>query len=173
MTSKIADTAGPSGANAVEHRLKAESLIKNYVMAASAASIVPIPLFDLAAVTAVQMRMIQKLAEMYGKTFSEAPVRNTVVSLAGGILGPTAGAITAASFAKLIPGIGWMIGAASMPVMVGASTYAVGKVFLKHFEEGGSIYDISVGNMRSYYGEQFGKGKTVAKQATPAEQATV
>lgn len=157
MTSDVAGT--------VEQKLRAESLIKSYVMAAAAASVVPVPLFDLAAITAVQMRMIQKLAEMHGKTFSEAPVRNTIVSLAGGIIGPNAGAIAAISLSKLIPGIGWMIGLASMPVVVGASTYAIGQVFLKHFEDGGSVYDISVGAMRRTYDEQLGKGRQLVDAA--------
>lgn len=157
MASEVAGTA--------EQKLRAESLIKSYVMAAAAASIVPLPLFDLAAITAVQMRMIQKLAEMHGKTFSEAPVRNTIVSLAGGIIGPNAGAIAAISLAKLVPGIGWMIGLASMPVVVGASTYAIGQVFREHFEDGGSVYDISVGAMRRTYDEQLGKGRQLVAAA--------
>ena len=45
-----------------------------------------------------------------------------------------------------IPGIGWMAGMISLPVVAGASTYAVGRVFQRHFEGGGSVYDIGVEN---------------------------
>lgn len=173
MTSQQAETAGAdSGAvgqksdpDSVERRFKAENLIKNHVMAAGAMSVVPLPLLDVAAITVVQLRMIQKLAAMYGKSFSERPVRNTIAGLAGGVIGHGAGVIAALSLAKAIPGVGWVLGMVSLPVVVGASSYAIGRVYLRHFEEGGSIYDISVDNAKSYYNEQLEKGKQIAEAA--------
>ena len=102
--------------------------------------------------------MIQKLAAMYGKAFSESPVRNTIAGLAGGVVGHGAGVLTALSVAKVIPGLGSLFGIVSLPVVVGASTYAIGRVYLRHFEEGGSIYDIAVDDVRSYYNKQLSKG---------------
>jgi uncharacterized protein (DUF697 family) len=173
MVSQTAETASPDSSSSVQtaepggldRRLKAESLIKNHVMAAGALSVVPLPLLDIAAIVVVQMRMIKKLATMYGKSFSESPVRNTIAGLAGGIVGHGAGVFTALSLAKVIPGVGWVLGMVSMPVVVGASTYAIGRVYLRHFEEGGSIYDISVENAKSYYNEQLEKGKAIAEAA--------
>ena len=60
---------------------------------------------------------------------------------------------------------GWVLGMVSLPVVVGASTYAIGRVYQRHFEEGGSIYDISVDNAKSYYNEQLEKGKQLAEAA--------
>ena len=163
-TAERVATEAPSDA---ERALKSEIVIKNHVLGACAGSIVPVPLFDLAAVTAVQVNMIHKLAAMYGQTFSESPVRNTIAALVGGVGGPWAGAVVGVSLAKLIPVVGWAIGVVAMPAVVGASTYAIGHVFLRHFREGGSIYDISTEKVRGYYKEQFAKGKTVAAEATP------
>jgi uncharacterized protein (DUF697 family) len=176
MASQVTGTATPQGGP--ELTLKAENLIKNHVMAAGGFSLVPLPLLDLAAITVVQVRMIQKLAAMYGKTFSEKPVRNTIIALAGGVVGQGAGATAAFSLTKFIPGFGWMIGLVSMPVVVGATTYAIGHVFLRHFEQGGSVYDMSVESARGYYKEQMEKGKKLAaaakasvhKRTAPTEQ---
>lgn len=173
MTSQQAEIAGAgsgaaepaSGPESGERRFKAENLIKNHVMAAGAMSVVPLPLVDVAAITVVQLRMIQKLAAMYGTSFSESRVRNTLAGLAGGVVGHGAGVITALSLAKAIPGLGWILGMVSLPVVVGASTYAIGRVYVRHFEEGGSIYDISVDSAKSYYNEQLEKGKRIAEAA--------
>jgi hypothetical protein len=54
----------------------------------------------------------------------------------------------------------------SIPVMAGASTYAIGKVFVKHYEEGGTILDLNTEKLKAYYREQYEKGKAVAKAAT-------
>ena len=103
--------AGPAeapldGARAEELEFKTESLIKNHVLGACAASLVPAPLFDIAAITAVQIRMIYKLALLYDKTFSESAVRNIIAALGGGVVGHGGGVIVAVSLAKLIPGFG-------------------------------------------------------------------
>ncbi|MFN3460893.1 MAG: YcjF family protein [Oceanibaculum sp.] len=154
--SVAADTDG------VARALSGESKIKTYVIASVTASIVPVPLFDIAAVTAIQLRMIQKLSQLYGTPFSESAVRNVITALAGGVLGYGVGAAVAISLTKAIPGVGWMLGMVSMPAIAGGSTYAIGRAYLKHFEEGGSVFDFDVESMRSYYDEQFEKGKKLA-----------
>ena len=65
------------------------------------------------------------------------------------------------SVAKLVPVVGWAAGVVVMPTIVGASTYAIGRVFVRHFQEGGSITDISAEKMKGYYAEQREAGKKV------------
>ena len=144
-----------------ERDLKAEIVIRNHVLAACAGSILPLPGIDMAAVTGVQLNMIRKLAAMYGKTFSEAPVRNTVAALVGGVGGQSVGIVAGVSVAKLVPVVGWAAGVVVMPGIVGTSTYAIGRVFVRHFQEGGSITDISAEKMKGYYAEQREAGKNV------------
>lgn len=176
-TSVPAAAAVPA-ASAEDLAVKSEGLIKNYVMAAGAASLVPLPLADLAAITGVQVLMIKKLAELHGKTFSEAPVRNTISALAGGFVGHSAGVAAAVSLTKFIPGVGVLFGTMTLPVLAGATTYALGRVYQRHFEEGGSVVDVSVEGVRDYFKEQVENGKKVAQSAkaqihkhtAPAEQ---
>jgi len=142
---------------------KTNDLVKNHIMMASAASLVPLPLLDVAAITGVQLRLIAKLAQLHGKSFSENAARNTIAGLVGGVFGHGAGILTAISVTKFIPGFGWMLGAVSLPVVAGASTYALGRVYARHFESGGSVYDISVDSVRAYYNEQLKKGRRLAR----------
>lgn len=149
----------------VTRALTADNVIKDHVIASVAASIVPVPVFDIASVVAIQLRMIQKLSQLHGKPFSEGAARKVIFALAGGVMGYGAGAMVAASATKLIPGIGWMVGMVSLPVVAGASTYAVGRSILKHYEDGNSLFDFSVDKMRDYYKQQFEKGKAMATRA--------
>lgn len=170
MTAQI-DAAVDTGAaesGDLAKSLAAESLIKTYVIGAISAGIVPLPLLDVAAVTAVQIRMIQKLSEHYGKPFSENLGRSIITSLAGGFLSFGGGAL-AGSLLKAVPAVGWALGMAAVPVAAGAATYAIGKVFMKHYEEGGSIFDLDPKKLKAYYDQQFRKGKSVAEDAHQAE----
>ncbi|MGU3493766.1 YcjF family protein [Xanthobacteraceae bacterium A53D] len=145
--------------------LTADSTIKNYVIASVGASIIPVPLVDIAAVVGIQLRMIQKLSQLYGQPFSERIGRSVIASLAGGVIGYGAGVTVAVSLTKIIPGVGWMLGMASLPLVAGGTTYAIGHVFAKHFEDGGTMLDISPSKMQAYYREQFEKGKRMAAAA--------
>ncbi|WP_417675571.1 YcjF family protein [Roseibium sp.] len=148
----------------VTRDLTADNLIKDYVIASVAASIVPVAFFDIAAVVAIQLRMIQKLSQLYGKPFSERLGRKVIYALAGGVLGFGAGYVVAASATKMIPGIGWMVGMVSLPVVAGASTFAVGRSIVSHYENGGTLMDFNAGKMREFYKEQFEKGKELARK---------
>lgn len=145
--------------------LVADNIIKNHVIASVTASVVPVALFDIAAVIAIQLRMMQKLSQLHGQPFSESAGRKIITALAGGVLGYGAGYVVAVSALKVIPGIGWAIGMMSLPAVAGASTYAVGRSIQKHLEDGGSLLDFSASDMRAYYKKQFEKGKELAAKA--------
>ncbi|MCG5241255.1 YcjF family protein [Azospirillum doebereinerae] len=150
--------------------LTANNLVKDYVIASVALGAVPVPLLDLAGVAGIQLRMIQKLSQLYGKPFSQSLGRSVIASLAGSFGGFTAG-LVAASVVKAVPGIGWALSMATMPAVAGASTYAIGKVFVKHYEEGGSLGDLDTAKFKAFYKEQFEKGKVMAKQAADEAKA--
>ena len=45
------------------------------------------------------------------------------------------------SLLKLLPGFGYLAGNAALSTLAGGVTYATGKVFLDHFEAGGTLVD--------------------------------
>jgi uncharacterized protein (DUF697 family) len=118
----------------VERKLRADRIIKKHVLWASGAGLIPIPLADLAAVTAVQVSMLEDLSKLYHAELSEPMIRNFVTALTGGVI-----ARLGASAVKAIPGIGTLLGGASMSIMSGASTYAVGQVAKKQLEASGQL----------------------------------
>lgn len=160
---------------AVSKSILANAIIKDHMMGSMAISVVPVPLLDVAGMAGVQIRMIKKLSDLYEKPFSEKTARNILSGLAGGFVGYGTGAIAAVSLSKLVPGVGWMLGMATMPVVAAATTYAIGQVFLKHYETEGDMYDLSVEAAREYYKSQLARGKDIAskvkgKKAEPAAE---
>jgi uncharacterized protein (DUF697 family) len=137
----------------------AQNLIQTHVLIAMGAGLVPFPVLDIAAVTAVQLDMLRSLSKLYGQNFYEAPVKSLIAALAGSTL-----ARIAASALKVIPGVGTLLGGVSMSIMSGASTYAVGQVFAQHFNTGGSIEDFDPLQAKGRYEEELGKGKKAAAE---------
>ena len=119
----------------LESRLdRAGQIIEKHVVAAVAAGFVPVPLLDLAALVGVQLNMLRALGELYDLTLSDQLGQSLIGSLVG-----TLAPLATVSLVKSIPGIGSLLGGVTAPVLTGASTYAVGRVFVQHFESGGTF----------------------------------
>ena len=139
-------------------RVGANSTVKNHIIASMTLGLVPIPLFDLAALTATQMNMVSSLARHYDVDVEDSDMKSLLTSLAGGSL-PVLSVLGLSSVTKLIPGIGTLAGSASVSVIAGAMTYAIGQVFIMHFEAGGTLEDFDPKQARAFFKREFTTGK--------------
>ena len=137
-------------------RLEAANIIKIYMGWSAGAAFLPLPLLDIAAVTALQVKMVADLADTYDVPFSKNVVKTVIGGLLGGIL-PTALARGASSIVKAIPGVGSILGAITAPAFSTAATYAVGRVFQQHFEAGGNVLNFDPDAMRGYFRDEYDK----------------
>jgi len=137
---------------------RAEAAVRNHVIWSMGAGFIPIPIADFVAVAAVQLDMIRTISNIYGIDFKETEGKALVSSLTGSGLSR----LGANALLKLVPGFGSVLGGVSMSIVSGASTYALGQVFKKHFAIGGTFLDFDTDRFQRYYDEQFEKGKTVA-----------
>ncbi|HKK74859.1 MAG TPA: DUF697 domain-containing protein [Saprospiraceae bacterium] len=175
MKKKVFDYAAKSikesfmGDNKKNDKSKhADTVIRNHVIWSMGASfIVPIPIADVFAVSALQLDMIRQLCRVYDRDFSESSGKAIITSLTSSIMARAG----ARSLIKLIPGIGTVIGGVAVSVFNGASTYALGQVFKRHFDSGGTILDFDPERLKKMYNEQFEKGKKVAEQLRKDKKA--
>ena len=142
--------------------VRAEAIIRRNVLWSFGAGILPLPVFDMVAVTGVQIKMLHELSKLYGLTFREDIAKKLLGSLASGVVGISVGTAIGASFMKLIPGIGTALGIVTVPIVAGAFTHATGKIFMMHFEAGGTLLDFDAHSMHAHFKSEFEKGKEVA-----------
>ncbi|MCC5025207.1 MAG: DUF697 domain-containing protein [Candidatus Synoicihabitans palmerolidicus] len=137
----------------------AYAIVKKNMYCAGGSGIVPVPFVDLVGVVTFQVLMIKQLSTLYEVKFQRHLARNLVVALVGTL---SARAITAGvvgSLFKFIPWVGATVGAwIAVPAVAGGVTYAIGRVFVKHFEEGGTLLDRKVLNVRSFFTDQYKVG---------------
>ena len=153
-----------------QRQLEADAVVHRNVLWAFGAGVLPIPVFDIVAITGVQIKLLKELSELYGLEFREGMAKKAVTSLLVGVGGVGLGGALGASLMKFVPVIGYALGAASVPVVAGALTHAVGKAFIMHFEAGGTLLDFDPKAMRAFFEVEFSKAKqTVAKYETKGE----
>lgn len=165
---------------ASDERLKrGERIIQDHVLMGLVAGLIPGPAVDLAAGFGVQLAMLARLAKLHGVPFRHDLAKNIITSLFGSLGGVGAGTIVAASLIKVVPVFGTLLGFVGTSASMGAFTYAVGKLFQRHFEAGGTFDDMKPSAYRAYFKEMFQRGKTIAAekadeanaQAKAADQA--
>ena len=147
----------------MENTEDVEKLIRRHVGFAMVAGAIPIPLVDIAAVTAIQLDLIKELAKQYEVDYSRERGKVIAATLIGTTVGNLIGRLGASAI-KAIPGVGTVLGIGSMAVFAGASTFALGKVFEHHFKEGGNLFDFDVDAMKEKFKDFFKRGKTVAEE---------
>ena len=139
---------------------QADNIIQQYTIGSLTPALVPLPLVDLVALTGIQLKMLHSLSNLYGLEFSDEMAKKAIASLMSGALSVSL-ASGAASLLKFVPIIGQASGMVSLGVLGGSSTYAIGKIFAKHFESGGDLFNFDPKAMKVYFMENIEKGKQV------------
>lgn len=153
--------------NKISNRTEdANSIIKNHMIWSMGAGFIPVPIADLFAVGAIQLDMIRQMCKLYEVDFKQTEGKAVITALTGSGL-----ARLGARAVKFIPGVGSILGGITMSVLSGASTYALGEVFKKHFETGGTFLDFDPGRLKKYYNEKFEKGKEMAAELRKKQES--
>jgi len=148
---------------------KAEKIVRNHMLVALGTGIVP-PVIDIAALTGVQIRMLYLLSQNYGQKFKNEWGKSIVGTLIGGYGMARLATGAVFSLMKFIPVVGQIAAPISLSIVASASTYALGKVFVKHFDTGGTLLNFDPEKMREYYYEQYEKGVKLAKDQTESKK---
>ena len=153
----------PKGPPATADALK---LVKNNVYLAAGAGllgVVPIPVLDFAAVTAVNVKMLRELANFYNLEFKNELAKSSVGALIGGATAPWLTISATGTLMRFIPGLGQLFALVTGPAAAAAVTYAVGRVFVLHFGSGGNFLDFDPDRFRRYFNEELEKGRERAE----------
>ena len=133
-------------------------IVDKYAIWASGIGLIPVPVVDIVALSALQMKMLSALAQHYEVHFSQSSGRAIVASLLSSVGANSLRQGMLGSVAKSIPLMGWAIGWFVMPLAAGALTYAVGKVFAQHFASGGTFIDCDLGEFKNSFKGQYRLG---------------
>jgi uncharacterized protein (DUF697 family) len=142
--------------------LVADQIIKNHVIVAMATGLIPLPLiFDMVAVTGIEVHMIAALAKAYSFPIPRGHVLGKVlISIAGGIA-PGYLSVKFADLLKGLPLAGQAVYLGTLSIAGGAAVYAVGKVFQEHFESGGTFLSLDNSTIRSFFKTKQKEGKAL------------
>jgi len=115
---------------------KVEKTIRNHTGLAMGAAIVPVPVADVVAISAIELDMLRAISKIYGKDLRDDLGKQIIgIAVAATVGGGIWGAIL-----KLIPGIGSAAGGAIQMTVAGTICYALGYAYKSYVESDG-VFD--------------------------------
>jgi uncharacterized protein (DUF697 family) len=130
-----------AGIDAPRRRTQANSIVERHTAYAAVGGIIPVPIANVASVTAVIVRMVKRLSDLYGIPFERDRARAIVVGLMGGAMPTGLGAVTTSTLFYVVPGSG-LVGLAVSSIAAVACTRSIGRIFVEHFESGSNLHDL-------------------------------
>lgn len=140
----------------------ADKIVRKWTLWAAGLGLVPIPLVEFATTTGFSLKMLHSLSEYYDTEFRADLGKSAITSLLGGAAAPTA-TMGLVSLVKGLPVVGLPLAVVSGPVVAGAITYAIGRVFTAHFGSGGTLFDFDPEAFRDYFQQQVEAGKAFVR----------
>jgi len=133
---------------------QAKKIVSKYTKGIAVVGLLPLPLVDALVISGAQLKMLQSLSQLYEVTFTEVKGKAVLSALLGSVL-PLSLRTSLFSLFKANPVVAAVAGSLSMSAFSSASTYAIGKVFILHFESGGTLLNFDSEKMREYYQQQL------------------
>jgi uncharacterized protein (DUF697 family) len=119
---------------AEKRRARAQKIVERHRNYAAVGGLVPVPVANIAGVTAVNLRMIKQLSDLYEVPFQRDRARAFLVGLVGGAVPTGIGTATSTTLMLIMPG-GLLLGLGAAALTAGALTRAIGMVFVDSFEK--------------------------------------
>jgi uncharacterized protein (DUF697 family) len=150
-----------------------EQLINKRAWLAAGLGIVPVPLFNFASTTAVQISLVQSISKYYGNEVKKSWIKNILTSVLGGLASTGGGGFLSTGLAG-IPLVGLPLSVLSAPALNGITTYAVGYMFVRYFESDKGLIKANASAFGAWFKDGFKQGRTKLGTAIAgkAESAT-
>lgn len=136
----------------------AERIVLTSTGLAAGAGAIPLPIWDVAAVTAIQLKMLADVSSLYGVPFKDNLGKSAIAALLGGLAPEWLARGVLGVLVKAFPGVGSIAGAVATPALSAAFTYGIGRVFIRHYESKGTLLTFKSKEFKETFTEEVKSG---------------
>ena len=145
----------------VLREINASKIVNRYMLWSMGSGLIPVPLLDVGVLSVLQLKMLAALSRHYDVPFSRNLGKSLISTLVGFVTANSLRGSILTSLMKALPYVGFL-GSVSMPIYSGATTYAIGKIFVQHFESGGTFLTFKPYKVKKYFAQLYKEGQQVA-----------
>jgi uncharacterized protein (DUF697 family) len=129
-------------AESVRRRRRALAIVERHANLSAIGGVIPLPVVNVAAITAIIVRMVKSLSRLYGVPFQRNRARAVVIGLMGGVMPTGLATVATSALVYVLPGYN-LLGLAVSSVTASASARSIGQMFIESFENGSTLLDFS------------------------------
>ncbi len=140
----------------VYRRVAAQRIIRNATLMSLAAGLEPIPLVDIPIILGTQMRLVLRIAALYGESMESTAATKHARELLLTLVGGAGMRYVAEQAAKFVPIGGDFVAGA----IAGAGTWAIGQVALEYYDSGKHLQPSRLQQLYSDFYKRFRASRT-------------
>ena len=141
---------------------EANNAVRNYSLGSAIVGTIPVPMLDVAALIALNLKMLHKLSTIYDVEFSEELGKSAIISFLGACGSVSISGRLIWGLSTILPIAGSIIRVITLPLFAASVTYAIGQLFIQHFESGGTFLTFDPEKVHSHFHARFEEGKKAA-----------
>jgi uncharacterized protein (DUF697 family) len=127
-----------------DRRAGAMKIVHRYVLISAGAGLITVPIVDVSALAGVHIALIKELSEFYGHEFSEHAARNILIAIGASLVPGSIGSFLGRKVLHALPLVTPVLGLATMAGFSAFVSYSLGRIFVEHFEAGGTLHNFDV-----------------------------
>lgn len=164
----IVDQSNTSGQrlNPIRHRkkLKKQALhvVNFYTALSGGMGLIPVSIFYQLAVAGILSKMLYDLSKLYGTTLSKQKNKAIIAAVLGGAHAEWIPNYLGVNAEKVLPGLSSVGIAMARPVVGAGITYAIGRLFVHHFETGAWLRDTPPPQLSVFPAKQLGNNSEIS-----------
>lgn len=156
----------------VKHKYRTtrvNKLVRNHSVVSAAMGVIPMPPVAMPLILANNLKMLHKLSSIYDVKFREDAGKAFISSFLVGCGTVSISGRLIWGLSTAIPVAAPVISMVTTPVFGAAATYAIGHIFIQHFESGGTFLTLDPDKVRGHYAALFKEGEKLAEKEKLAE----
>ena len=134
-------------------------LVRNHSVLSAAMGAVPMPPLAMGLILANNLTMLKRLSSVYNVKFRKDIGKAVISSFLGGCGTVSISGRVIWGLSTAIPVAAPVISIVTTPIIGAATTYAIGHLFIQHFESGGTFLNFDPEKVKGHYAELFAQGK--------------
>lgn len=155
-----------------EKQMSALNVVNRHALYSAGVGLIPIPVVDMAGLVTIQIKMLREMSALYEVPFAENRIKSIVAGLLGGIAPTQMAAGGLGHLLRSVPLVGQAFGFLTVSLFASAATWAVGRVFIQHFESEGTFLNFDPAKAKRMVQDEFEKAKSAGTGRTKAASAS-
>jgi uncharacterized protein (DUF697 family) len=135
-----------------QRETEAMHIVYRYAAMSAGAALIPTPGADTVVLAGLHAALIKQLCDHYGVSFTDHVARNIMMAVLASVIPGSFGSLASRKAIQVLSSATRVFGWAILSASSAAFTYGLGRLFVTHFESGGTLLSLDTRRLNPLFG---------------------